>query len=178
MVQLLQVVLLWLMYYVAMAIDELHYIPLKKAFIKDHEGSITRRLRATQPGGPIAYLKDYSNTQYVGTIGLGHPPQPFSVVFDTGSSDIWVPSTKCKSCGWHHRFNPEGSTSYLVSNSQSDYETFTLRYGSGTVQGIVVRETISIGQHTFKVIFVASFTLLIEYPNTRLLTFLIMCYNL
>lgn len=155
-VQLLQGILLWMIYYVTLAIDELHYIPLKKVFVKDQEGSITRRLRDTQPGGPIAYLKDYSNTQYVGTFGLGHPPQLFSVVFDTGSSDIWVPSTKCKLCGMHSRFNPEGSSSYLVSNSMSDYETFILRYGSGAVRGIVVRETISIGQHSFKVIFVTT----------------------
>ena len=42
-----------------------------------------------------------------GSIALGDPGQDLTVCLDTGSADLWVPSTKCEnpSCLTHNRFD-------------------------------------------------------------------------
>lgn len=80
-------------------------------------------------------IKDYSNAQYFGSVSVGNPPQSFQVIFDTGSSNLWVPKVGCKHCGIpfiaeKHKYNHETSNTYV-----EDGKDFDIMYGSGSVSG-------------------------------------------
>ena len=79
-------------------------------------------------------LTNYMDAQYYGTIEIGTPPQEFTVIFDTGSSNTWIPSKKCHSlaCYLHNRYDSSESETF-----ERDPRKFAIRYGSGAVEGFI-----------------------------------------
>jgi len=85
--------------------------------------------------GESESIKDYANAQYYGVISLGTPPQSFQVIFDTGSSNLWVPKVGCTHCG-NPFFGKKSKYQHDTSATyQPDGATFEITYGSGSVQG-------------------------------------------
>jgi hypothetical protein len=83
---------------------------------------------------------------YTGRISIGSPPQPFDVVFDTGSADMWVFSKAAsQKLPYLKYFDSTGSQSYqkLVDSS------FAVEYGLGKVSGFVSQDLVQIGGMNF-----------------------------
>ncbi|KAK9802917.1 hypothetical protein WJX73_006571 [Symbiochloris irregularis] len=82
------------------------------------------------------------NAAYYGSFELGTPPQKFLGCFDTGSADVWVPSSSCTStsCEEHTEFSSSASSTYERSNS-----VFSVTYATGAVTGYVSSDTLTFG---------------------------------
>jgi hypothetical protein len=93
---------------------------------------------------------------FFGTISLGEDSsQTFEMVFDTGSSQVIVPSSKCKSeaCLKHRRFDRASSSSAVDIEAngdkvtdEHDRDTVVVGFGTGQVVGEFVKETMCLGR--------------------------------
>ncbi|KAH0537448.1 Vacuolar protease A [Glutinoglossum americanum] len=103
-------------------------------------------IKPDKDGHPVP-VNNFLNAQYFSEISLGSPPQVFKVILDTGSSNLWVPSTECTSiaCYLHTKYDSSASSTYKKNGS-----SFEIRYGSGSLSGFVSQDTLQIGDLTVK----------------------------
>ncbi|KAI5623823.1 cathepsin D precursor [Silurus asotus] len=83
----------------------------------------------------------FAGAYYFGVISVGTPPQSFQVLFDTGSSNLWVNSVYCstQACTSKTQFNPQQSSTF-----QSTSQTFYLPYGAGALNGVFGYDTVTL----------------------------------
>ncbi|XP_072722066.1 pepsin A-like [Ciconia boyciana] len=146
--------LLLLLSLVALAQCLVHRIPLRKGkslrqSLREH-GLLEHYLKQYPYNPASKYfhthrsfepLQNYMDNEYYGTISIGTPGQDFTVIFDTGSSNLWVPSVYCSSpaCSNHNRFNPADSSTFIGTN-----DTLEITYGTGSMTGVLGYDIVTV----------------------------------
>jgi hypothetical protein len=98
---------------------------------------------ATIPNVP---MQNYANEVWVGSVAIGTPEQDFTVVLDTGSSNLWVPNVKCDlkfdlGCEGKHKYNASASQTAVPDSC----EILFLAYGTGSCIGVLANDTVTFG---------------------------------
>lgn len=88
---------------------------------------------------------------YFGSVAVGNPEQKFSVVFDTGSGHVILPSSECHSetCLIHNRYHRQASDGAIDVDydgtpvrSGAPRDQITVAFGTGEVTGQFVQDRI------------------------------------
>merc|ERR550537_1808764 len=96
----------------------------------------------------------YHKSAYFGELTVGDPPVTFTVVFDTGSGHLILPSTYCHSdtCKVHTRYRR--SMSHTAQDIDYDgtvvepgqpRDQITISFGTGEVTGVFVEDVVCLG---------------------------------
>ncbi|KAF5332883.1 hypothetical protein D9758_017498 [Tetrapyrgos nigripes] len=89
-----------------------------------------------------ALTDEEDDLEWAGSIEIGTPGQKFLIDFDTGSSDLWIPSSSCSSSTCSSKSKYKSSAS---SSSKKESGSFSIQYGDGsTVSGPVFEDTVTV----------------------------------
>jgi hypothetical protein len=136
----------------AFCVDALVKIPLyrmKSVREQMREQGIERiesRYSKYNPDAPDPVpIHNFEDAQFYGPIAVGTKGQTLNVIFDTGSSNLWVPSKKCTNCGLHPRYDSSKSSTYVANGT-----SFKIQYASGPVSGFLSQDSVTVGDVTTK----------------------------
>ncbi|KAJ4871451.1 Eukaryotic aspartyl protease family protein [Raphanus sativus] len=111
--------------------------------------SVSLTIKKTNTNVGVISLNKFQDVIFYGRISVGTPPQNFDVVFDTGSSNFWVPSTSwsAKTTYPHQKFNAKASKTYHTRPGRKEYD---IAYTSGALEGTLSKDNLMLGGITLE----------------------------
>lgn len=103
---------------------------------------LDRVVSRKRAGLPVIGVTNYYDVGYYGPVGIGTPMQNFTVIYDTGSSNLWIPSSSCTepTCTSHNQYNHAKSKTYVANG-----EPLEIQYGTGSMMGFLSQDTVNFG---------------------------------
>jgi len=120
---------------------------IRRKILLNNTGSNNKEIslnnNTTKSKFTILELRNYKDVQYIGDIYLGSPSSKLTVIFDTGSNILWVPSSECEKCLKNtNRYNPN-----LSSTSRETNITKSITYAIGFVEGNMCYDILSLNSN-------------------------------
>ncbi|XP_074384209.1 gastricsin isoform X2 [Zonotrichia albicollis] len=121
--------------------DQMRAAGVLDDFLKHIKYDSVKKYQPSQGSVVREPIANHLDSSYFGEISIGEPPQKFLVLFDTGSSNLWVPSMDCKSpaCFNHAKFQPSASATFTPRG-----QSYNVSYGSGSVTIVLGSDTLRI----------------------------------
>lgn len=126
-------------------------IPLSKIKVTNSESQALKsvldlRMKKSFPSflskEAIITLQNIENVEFIGEVGVGSPPQPIKVIFDTGSGNFFVNSKLCLDSTCLAKPSYESKDSPTFKNLELDID---ICFGSGEIVGVIGQDTLTIG---------------------------------
>lgn len=128
-------------------------IPLKKLPRRRVASGGKDVFARSHPSSPMYNVNNY---YYYADIKIGTPSQNFRVIFDTGSTDLWVPKESCETCRCtkvvipnsggkvceRQKFDETKSSTFFSAGKKA--RKFQDVYGSGNISGIIGNDVVKI----------------------------------
>merc|ERR1719162_2885577 len=96
----------------------------------------------------VADMQRIHKTAYWGTMSLGTPPQPFKVIFDTGSGNLIIPSSQCTGggCKPHRKYERNASSTAVPVTNEKGEGSSEITFGTGQISGDFFKDNMCLGQ--------------------------------
>lgn len=101
------------------------------------------------PPSTIVLKGGYRNRQFIGEINIGSPPQQFKVLFDTGSTNLWIPSYNCQTaaCVKKTKYDHNLSKNFKLLEKKQPADVY---FGTGKIKMAFASDDVVLGNLKIK----------------------------